>query len=171
MSWCLSWRSWCADSSLNHEWSKTACFVSRLDACLDALGVRPRVWITNEARLRVLSHVLMLVLMQLVCGRLTHYTLHTGLISLQTNCSLRIFMRPDNFSTRLACMRAFVHRIPLRAAVQHPQSVSNPTLEWTRCSFPARGGKCTRSDTVNQRNYKLRATKAGLKRHLSKIEL
>jgi hypothetical protein len=31
--------------------------------------VRTRVWITNEARLRVLSHVLMLVLTQLVCGR------------------------------------------------------------------------------------------------------
>jgi hypothetical protein len=31
----------CADSSLNHEWSKTASFVSCLDACLDAVGVRP----------------------------------------------------------------------------------------------------------------------------------
>jgi hypothetical protein len=31
--------------------------------------VRTRVWITNEARLRLLSHVLMLVLTQLVCGR------------------------------------------------------------------------------------------------------
>jgi hypothetical protein len=30
--------------------------------------VRTRVWITNEARLRLLSHVLMLVLTQLVCG-------------------------------------------------------------------------------------------------------
>jgi hypothetical protein len=32
----------CADSSLNHEWSKTASFVSCLDACLDADGVRLR---------------------------------------------------------------------------------------------------------------------------------
>jgi hypothetical protein len=32
---------WCADSSLNHEWSKTVSFVSSLDACLDAVGVRP----------------------------------------------------------------------------------------------------------------------------------
>jgi hypothetical protein len=31
----------CADSSLNHEWNKTASFVSCLDACLDAVGVRP----------------------------------------------------------------------------------------------------------------------------------
>jgi hypothetical protein len=31
----------CADSSLNHEWSKTAFFVSCLGACLDAVGVRP----------------------------------------------------------------------------------------------------------------------------------
>jgi hypothetical protein len=31
----------CADSSLNHEWSKTASFVSCLDACLDAVGVPP----------------------------------------------------------------------------------------------------------------------------------
>jgi hypothetical protein len=31
----------CADSNLNHEWSKTASFVSCLDACLDAVGVRP----------------------------------------------------------------------------------------------------------------------------------
>jgi hypothetical protein len=31
----------CADSSLNHESSKTASFVSCLDACLDAVGVRP----------------------------------------------------------------------------------------------------------------------------------
>jgi hypothetical protein len=30
----------CAESSLNHEWSKTASFVSCLDACLDAIGVR-----------------------------------------------------------------------------------------------------------------------------------
>jgi hypothetical protein len=30
----------CADSSLNHEWSKTASFVSCLDAYLDAVGVR-----------------------------------------------------------------------------------------------------------------------------------
>jgi hypothetical protein len=30
----------CADSNLNHEWSKTASFVSCLDACLDAVGVR-----------------------------------------------------------------------------------------------------------------------------------
>jgi hypothetical protein len=30
----------CADSSLNHEWSKTASFVSCLEACLDAVGVR-----------------------------------------------------------------------------------------------------------------------------------
>jgi hypothetical protein len=30
----------CADSSLNQEWSKTASFVSCLDACLDAVGVR-----------------------------------------------------------------------------------------------------------------------------------
>jgi hypothetical protein len=58
----------CADSSLNHEWSKTASFVSCLDACLDAIGVRTWVWITNEARLRLLSHVLMLVLTQSVCG-------------------------------------------------------------------------------------------------------
>jgi hypothetical protein len=29
----------CADSSLNHEWSKTASFVSCLDACLEAVGV------------------------------------------------------------------------------------------------------------------------------------
>jgi hypothetical protein len=31
----------CADSSLNHEWSKTASFVSCFDACLDTVGVRP----------------------------------------------------------------------------------------------------------------------------------
>jgi hypothetical protein len=31
----------CADSSLNQEWSKTASFVSCLDACLDAVGVQP----------------------------------------------------------------------------------------------------------------------------------
>jgi hypothetical protein len=31
----------CADSNLNHEWSKTASFASCLDACLDAVGVRP----------------------------------------------------------------------------------------------------------------------------------
>jgi hypothetical protein len=31
---------WYADSSLNHEWSKTASFVSCLDACLEAVGVR-----------------------------------------------------------------------------------------------------------------------------------
>jgi hypothetical protein len=31
----------CADSSLNHEWSKTASFVSCLDACFDAVGVWP----------------------------------------------------------------------------------------------------------------------------------
>jgi hypothetical protein len=31
----------CADSSLNHKWSKTASFVSCFDACLDAVGVRP----------------------------------------------------------------------------------------------------------------------------------
>jgi hypothetical protein len=30
--------------------------------------VQTRVWITNEARLRLLSHVLMLVSTQLVCG-------------------------------------------------------------------------------------------------------
>jgi hypothetical protein len=30
----------CADSSLNHEWSKIASFASCLDACLDAAGVR-----------------------------------------------------------------------------------------------------------------------------------
>jgi hypothetical protein len=35
----------CADSSLNHEWSKTVSFVSCLDACLDAVGVRsPLHW-------------------------------------------------------------------------------------------------------------------------------
>jgi hypothetical protein len=34
----------CADSSLNHEWSKTATFVSCLDACLDAVGVRPPLY-------------------------------------------------------------------------------------------------------------------------------
>jgi hypothetical protein len=32
---------WCADSSLNHEWSKSASFISCIDACLDAVGVRP----------------------------------------------------------------------------------------------------------------------------------
>jgi hypothetical protein len=40
----------CADSSLNHEWSKTASFVSCLDACLDVVGVRPPIcflWDTN----------------------------------------------------------------------------------------------------------------------------
>jgi hypothetical protein len=42
----------CADSSLNHEWSKTASFVSCLDACLDVVGVRsplrfPR-WLNNR---------------------------------------------------------------------------------------------------------------------------
>jgi hypothetical protein len=31
----------CADSSLNHEWSNTASFASCIDACLDAVGVRP----------------------------------------------------------------------------------------------------------------------------------
>jgi hypothetical protein len=31
----------CADSSLNHELSKTASFISYLGACLDAFGVRP----------------------------------------------------------------------------------------------------------------------------------
>jgi hypothetical protein len=31
----------CADSSLDHEWSKTASFVSCLDACLDKVGVWP----------------------------------------------------------------------------------------------------------------------------------
>jgi hypothetical protein len=30
----------CTDSSLNHEWSKIASFVSCLDACLNAVGVR-----------------------------------------------------------------------------------------------------------------------------------
>jgi hypothetical protein len=31
----------CADSSLNHERSKTASFISCLDACLDAVDVLP----------------------------------------------------------------------------------------------------------------------------------
>jgi hypothetical protein len=42
----------CADSSLNHEWSKIAAFVS----CLDAVGVRPPLWfICLTLYLRLLS--------------------------------------------------------------------------------------------------------------------
>jgi hypothetical protein len=39
---------WCADSSLNHDWSKTESFMSCLDACLGADDVRPpleAVWV------------------------------------------------------------------------------------------------------------------------------
>jgi hypothetical protein len=39
----------CVDSSLNHEWSKTASFVSCLDACLDAVGVRPPLQCLSHA--------------------------------------------------------------------------------------------------------------------------
>jgi hypothetical protein len=42
----------CADSSLNHEWSKTASFVSCLDACLDAVGVRPSLEIPCHSALK-----------------------------------------------------------------------------------------------------------------------
>jgi hypothetical protein len=37
------------------------------DADTYYFGVRTRVWITNETRLRLLSHILMLILTQLVC--------------------------------------------------------------------------------------------------------
>jgi hypothetical protein len=40
----------CADSSLNHEWSKTASFVSCLHACHDAVGVRPPIEIFAPKR-------------------------------------------------------------------------------------------------------------------------
>jgi hypothetical protein len=43
---------WCADSSLNHEWSKTASFISYLDACLDAIGVRPPLHLLSYCLLR-----------------------------------------------------------------------------------------------------------------------
>jgi hypothetical protein len=38
----------CADSSLNHDWSNTASFFSCLDACLDAVGVRPPLVTTGS---------------------------------------------------------------------------------------------------------------------------
>jgi hypothetical protein len=38
----------CTNSSLNHEWSNTASFVSCLDACLDAVGVRPPLYFEAE---------------------------------------------------------------------------------------------------------------------------
>jgi hypothetical protein len=43
--------------------------INREDADTCYFGVRTRVWIMNEVRLLLLSHVLMLVLRQLVCGR------------------------------------------------------------------------------------------------------
>jgi ribosomal protein L39E len=57
----------CEDFSLNHEWSKTAPFVSCLDVCLDAVGVRPlgllyKAWRTlinvSDNMMFVCAHVL-----------------------------------------------------------------------------------------------------------------
>jgi hypothetical protein len=42
-----------SDSSLNHEWSKTASFISCLDACLDAVGVRPHLDLLSSCILGV----------------------------------------------------------------------------------------------------------------------
>jgi hypothetical protein len=64
---------------ISSSWTTSCYQLEKMwkDADTCYFGVRTRVWITNEARLRLLSHVFMRVLTQLVCGRPKTYYITT----------------------------------------------------------------------------------------------